>query len=149
VSDINWSAELRKIEREYDGLPPERSRTQIRLQRVQEIIAKSRFEERLNIVGVRVQLALIGALGTSLFWWPYGHSCGFSLWAFLAAQTVVIVGGLAIAIRTWRDQRVWPFAGSALFIMIAWTVLAVHALPRLGYAPGASLNATWTCHTQR
>src|SRR5262249_60890188 len=52
VSDINWNVELRKIVREYDGLPPERSRTQIRLQKIQEIVAKDRLSERLTLVGI-------------------------------------------------------------------------------------------------
>jgi hypothetical protein len=66
VSGINWSVELRKIEREYDGLPPSRSRTQIRLQKVQEIIARGRLEERLTAIGVWLQLVLVGSLGLSL-----------------------------------------------------------------------------------
>jgi hypothetical protein len=151
VSEINWSVELRKIEREYDGLPPvpvkpaARSRTQIRLQKVQEIMAKGRFEERLAIVGLWGRLILVGALGTSLYWWPYGHDCGFPLVAFLVAQVMVIVGGVTLAVRTWQDRQVWPFAASALFVVIAWTVVALYTLPRLGYATVPSGTAGWIC----
>ena len=145
VSDIDWSVELRKIEREYDGLPPERSRTQIRLEKIREITAKERFHERLAVVGVWARMALVGSLAVSLFWWPYRHDCGFPLAAFLASHLVVIVAGSALAVRTWRERRAWPFAGSILFAAIAWTVIAVHVLPRLGYPSTMSSRSGWSC----
>ena len=124
MSDINWNQEFRKIEREYDGLPPLHTRTQIRMQRIQEVISKAKFEERLSIFGIWTRLILVGALGTALFWWPYGNACGFPLATFLASYVMVIVGGLALAARTWRDRLIWPFLGSALFVVAAWTVVA-------------------------
>ena len=145
VNEIDWNSELRKIEREYDGLPPERTRTQIRLQKLQEITAKQRFEERLALVGIWARLVLVGALALGLFWWPYAHGCGFPLAAFLVSELMVIVGGLSLAVRTWRDQHVWPFIASALFIVIAWTVIALHTLPRLGYSPVPTTSAGWRC----
>ena len=144
MSEINWSEELRKIEREYDGLPPARTRTQIRMQKVQEIISKGRFEERLSMIGIWTRLVLVGALGTALFWWPYGNACGFPLMTFLASYVVVITGGLAVAARTWRDRLVRPFVGAALVVVAAWTVVAVHTLPRLGY-PTVANRAQWVC----
>ena len=145
MSGINWSVELRKIEREYDGLPAARSRTQIRLQKVQEIIARGRLEERLAAVGVWLQLALVGSLGMSLYWWPYGHDCGFSLAAYLASQAMVIAGGLSLAISTWRNRQVWPFAGAVFFCLVAWTVIALQTFPRMGYGVGARAHAGWVC----
>jgi len=71
MSDIDWNVELRKIVREYDGLPPERSRTQIRLQKIQEIVARDRLrgrlDEQLAVVGFWVRFALVGVLAFSLF----------------------------------------------------------------------------------
>ncbi len=145
MSEINWNVELRKIVRQYDGLPPERSRTQIRLQKIQEIVAKERFQERLAMIGLWARLVLVGALATSLFWWPYGHDCGFPLVAFLISNVMVIAGGLSVAASAWRDRLIWPFSGSVTFIMIAWTVMALHALPRLGYAPAMRASAGWVC----
>ncbi|HTI62718.1 MAG TPA: hypothetical protein VL524_04365 [Gemmatimonadaceae bacterium] len=145
MSEIDWTVELRKIEREYDGLPPERSRTQIRLQKIREITAKERFQERLALVGLWAQLTLVGILAVSLFWWPYGHDCGFPLAAFLASQLMVIVGGVAVALRTWRDRLAGPFVGSTLFVVVAWTVIALHTLPRFGYPAGSAARATWSC----
>ncbi|HVE33304.1 MAG TPA: hypothetical protein VNC18_07105 [Gemmatimonadaceae bacterium] len=143
--DINWNVELRKIVREYDGLPPERSRTQIRLQKIQEIVARDRLNERLAVVGFWVRFALVGVLTLSLFWWPYGHRCGFPLAAFLLSNLTVIVAGLTLAVQTWRERVAWPFMIAMLCAATAWTVIAVHTLPRFGYAPFGETNTAWSC----
>jgi hypothetical protein len=145
VSDINWNVELRKIEREFNGLPPERSRTQIRLQRIQAIVAKNRLAERLSLMGIWARLGLVAALTLSVFWWPYGRQCGLPLVAFLSANAMVIVGAIALGVRTWRDRMAWVFAGAALCAVIAWTTIALHALPRLGYSPLGGQAAGWSC----
>ncbi|HEY9227310.1 MAG TPA: hypothetical protein VIP11_11720 [Gemmatimonadaceae bacterium] len=149
MSEIDWNVELRKISREYDGLPPERTRTQIRLQKIQEVAARHRLNERLSIIGLWVRLALVAVLTVSLFWWPYGRSCGFPLVAFLISNAMVIAGGLSLTPRTWRERMVWPFGGSIVLVVVAWTVIALHTLPRLGYAPLGATTAGWTCTTTR
>src|SRR5215510_13009013 len=130
MSDIDWNLELRKIEREYDGLPPERSRTQLRLQKIQEIAAKDRFYERLAVLGIWARLALIAVLGLSLFWWPYGSHCGMPLTGYLLSNVVVIVGAGSLAIHGWRERMLGLFVGSAGRVVVAWTVIAVNVLPR-------------------
>jgi hypothetical protein len=145
VSQIDWGVELRKIERQFEGLPPEPTRTQIRLQKIQDMVERERFDERLALVGIWVRLVLVGALAAALYWWPYGRDCGFPLVAFLVSQSMVIVGGLSLAIRTWRDRLVWPFLGSALFIISAWTVLALQTFPRLGYSMSPPTSVGWSC----
>ena len=145
MDHVDWNAELRKIVREYDGLAPERSRTQIRLQRIQEIVARDRFYERLATIGLWARLALVAALAVSLFWWPYGHECGFPLVAFLLSNAMVIVGGAAIAVRTWTDRLAWPFSISTLFGIVAWTVISVHAFPRFGYPQFGDAHPGWRC----
>jgi hypothetical protein len=147
VNDIDWNVELRKIEREFTGQPPERTRTQIRLQKIQEIAAKQRFSERLSLVGLWAQLTLVAVLTLSLFWWPYGRHCGFPLVAFLLSNVTAIVGGVALGIRSWRDRIPWVFLGSTLCILVAWTVISLHTLPRLGYSPAGGTTAGWSCGT--
>jgi hypothetical protein len=145
VSDINWNVELRKIEREFTGQPPERTRTQIRLQKIQEIAAKDRFLEQLALVGLWAQVALVAVLALSLFWWPYGRSCGFPLVAFLLSNVTVIVGGVALCLRAWRERMPWIFGTAAACMVLAWTVIALHALPRFGYSPAGGTSAGWSC----
>jgi hypothetical protein len=160
VSEIDWNVELRKIVREYDGLHPERprrvaaaarppSRTQLRLQKIQEITARARFNDRLSEIGIWARLALVAILALSLFWWPYGHSCGFPLVAFLLSNSMVIVGGTALVLRGWRDRVAWLFSASALCIVVAWTVMALHILPRLGYSSAGGARVAWTCAARR
>lgn len=147
--EINWNIELRKIVREYDGLPPERSRTQIRLQKIQEIVARDRLNERLAVFGFWLRFALVPVLTLSLFWWPYGHRCGFPLVAFLMANVTVIAAAVSLAVQTWRDHVAWVFLVSTLCAATAWTVIAVHTLPRVGYAPLGETFTTWTCPATR
>ena len=157
MSDIDWNIELRKIVREYDGLPPEppqplrrrSSKTEFRLERIQEIAAKYEFYDRLAVIGVWARLVLIATLTLSLFWWPYGRECGFPLVAFLISNAMAITGGVSLAVRTWQDRLMWPFIASALVIMVASTVIAMHALPRLGYSPAGVTTAGWSCASNR
>ena len=116
---------------------------------MQEIVARGRLEERLAAVGVWTQLVLVGALATSLFWWPYRHDCGLPLAAYLSAHVMVLVGGMTLATRAWRDRLVWPFAGVTAFMLVAWTVLALNALPRMGYSPASGVKAGWVCRAGR
>lgn len=139
---IDWDAELRRIERQFDGLP---SHTQLRLQKVQEIVERSRMEERLEVAGVWLRLVLIGALTAALFWWPYGQACGWRLAGFLGAHGVVVLGGLLLARAAWRTRQGWVFSASALFILIAWTVLALQTLPRMRLDRRPMPSVTWVC----
>jgi hypothetical protein len=147
VSDIDWNVELRKIVREYDGLPPENSRTQLRLQKIQEIAAKDRFYERLTVIGIWTRLILIAALGLSLFWWPYGSHCGMPLTGYLLSNVVVIVGAVILAVHGWRDRMLGIFLGSTGCVVVAWTVIALNVLPRLGYSPAGGTSLGWRCAT--
>lgn len=149
VSDIDWNLELRKISREYDGLPPERSRTQLRLQKIQEIAAKDRFLERLSLIGVWARLILIAALGVSLFWWPYGRSCGMPFAAYLFSNVIVIIGAVTLALRAWQDRLPWIFISSAVCVALAWTVITLNVMPRLGYSPAGVKTAGWSCAAGR
>ena len=149
MSDIDWNLELRRIEREYDGLPPERSRTQLRLQKIQEIAAKDRFLERLALIGIWARLILIAALGVSLFWWPYGRSCGMPFAAYLFSNGIVIIGAVALAIRAWRDRLPWIFIGSTACVALAWTVITLNVIPRLGSSPAGGASAGWRCAASR
>jgi len=119
------------------------------MERIQEIATKYEFYDRLAVIGVWARLVLLATLAISLSWWPYGRECGFPLVAFLVSNAMAIVGGVSVAVRTWRDRTVWSFLASALVIMTAWTVIAMHALPRLGYAPSGVATSEWSCPSSR
>jgi len=160
VSERIWNTEGRRAGRASNGLQPARAgvaaarprrspKTEFRLARIQEISAKYEFYERLSVVGVWTRLALVGALTVSLFWWPYGRDCGFGLGAFLASNGVAIIAGLSLSARTWRDRTPWKFTAALLFVGLAWTVIALHTLPRLSYAQSSAPLAGWYCAANR
>jgi hypothetical protein len=142
VSETHWNTA--RAQR-----PRRPSKTEFRLARIQEISAKYAFYERLSVIGIWTRLVLVGSLTVSLFWWPYGRDCGFGLGAFLASNAVAIIAGLSLSARTWRDRTPWPFAGALLFVALAWTVIALQTLPRVGYPGSAPPTGGWYCAADR
>jgi hypothetical protein len=142
VSETNWNTARAPR-------PRRPSKTEFRLARIQEISAKYAFYDRLSVIGVWTRLVLVGALTVSLFWWPYGRDCGFGLVAFLASNAMAIVAGLSLTARTWRDRTPWPFTGALLFVAVAWTVIALHTLPRLRYPPSGAAFVGLYCPASR
>ena len=144
MSDVDWNVELRKIERQFDGLPPNvRGRRSAcrglgnRRERAIQTCASpssgsghacssSRSWRCHSLVALRASVRLSARL-------------------VLLANAVVIVGGVALAVRTWRDRIGWVFGGSAPCVVVAWTVMALHILPRLGYSPTGGTSAGWSC----
>jgi len=146
MSEIDWNVELRKIERAYDGLPPEPSPNAVRARKAAEERARQRVAERLALVGAWARLALVAALAVSLYWWPGAHDCGRDLAAFLGAESMVVVGGVWAAVATWR-HRLPASHGAALILLIAGLgLVAAQVLPRAGYATVAGVHASgWRC----
>ena len=85
AGEIDWSVELRKIEREYDGLPPAPSPARLRAERALEEQRRAQATAVGDLLGAWARLLLVAALAASLAWWPYGRSCGPSLAGFLGA----------------------------------------------------------------
>jgi hypothetical protein len=145
MTHINWNAELRKIKRDYDrdfdGILPERTNKQI--------ASQPQLSERMSLVVIWAQLVLVAGLAVALFWWPYGHQCGLPLVGLLGSNAMVIVGGIALCVRSWQGRMPLVFSGSALAIVAAWTVIALHTVPRLGYAPAGGTAAAWYCPASR
>lgn len=145
MDQIDWKAELRKIEREYDGLPPEpptaenRSVPQgppaaeIRGQKLPTIRAREEADRKLTLFAASARLVLVGSLLGALWWWPYANSCGFGLAAFLSAKTMIVVGGVWGAAFAWRNRLVTSHTIAVAFVFTGLALLAADVLPRLGY----------------
>lgn len=143
MTHIDWNLELRKLKHDYDGFPP-RTRTGIDRQKT-HIAGQPQLSERMSLVVIWGQLVLVVALVVSLFWWPYGHQCGLPLAGLLGANAMVIVGGAALCVRCWQSRLPLVFSGSAVAIVVAWTVIALYTLPHLGSPPVAGTSAAWSC----
>ncbi len=126
----DWSTQLKKIEREFEGLPPEPSPAYKKLQSEEQ----KRVKQRAAMIGGGARLVLVGALGVALAFWPYENACGSGLFGYLAVEIVIIIGGLWVAVSTWRAQLPRMHILSLLIALAGLVLVAVEILPRVGYA---------------
>ncbi len=156
MTDGKWTTVLRKLEREFDGLPPEPTPARpvspvvLRARRASErqtlVKTLERRQKRNVVLGTTGRLVLVFALAATINFWPYGHACGFGLITYVAAQALIVVGGLWTAIWTW-NQRI-PHAHGVAMAMVLWglVLLAGQVLPRVGYARVDPANPPhWWC----
>lgn len=130
----DWSTQLKKIEREFEGLPPEPSPAYKKLLSEEEKRAQERARQRAASIGVTARLILVGAVAVSLAFWPYENDCGFGLFGFLGAEAVIVIGGLWVAITTWRARLPRMHILSLLITLGGLILMAGEVLPRIGYA---------------
>jgi hypothetical protein len=146
VTEIHWPTELRKIEREFEGLPPEPSAVQLRVRREAERRAEQRRHERAAAIGAWVRLILVIALGVGVAVWPYRRECGPELVAYLGSAAMIVVGGLWVAAHTWRWRMARTHAIGVALVLWGLALLATQALPRVGSVnAGAANPARWWC----
>ena len=146
LSEINWALELKKIEREFDGLPPEPSPSEQRQKRETVRRERQRQDAAGASFGVYFQLTLVLSLGVSLVCWPYDVSCGAMLYGYLAAVLVLVVGGVWTAMATFTHQMPWRHLVALLIVLWGLALGAAEILPRVGYAnPAPNRGTSWSC----
>lgn len=146
MHEIDWSAELKKIDREFSGLPPEPSAEAVRARRAAEHRTHERKRQQGAEVGVWMRLSVVMILVGSVNFWPYARTCGVGLIGFLAAAALIITGGLWVSGQTFRHRM--PKAHAAALIVVLWglVLLAEEVLPRTGYAHTDPLDPPrWSC----
>ena len=143
---IDWSVELKKIEREFDGLPPEPTAAEQRQRRDMERREQEERDAKSGAFGVYVRLSLVLSLCLGMFSWPYDVSCGASLFGYMSAVTTVLVGGFWTALTTWRHRMARSHIVALLVVLCGLTLAAAQVLPRVGYAsPSPDRATTWGC----
>jgi hypothetical protein len=146
LTHIDWSVELRKIEREFDGLPPEPSPSELRQRRDAERRERQAREARAGAFGVYIRLTLVLSLCLGMFSWPYDVDCGGSVFGYMAAVLTVLVGGFWTALTTWRHRMPRSHVASLLVMLCGLTLAAAQVLPRVGYAnPTPGRPTAWRC----
>jgi len=146
LSEINWALELKKIEREFDGLPPEPSPSEQRLKRDVERRERERQEAIGASFGVYFRLTLVVSLGISLVCWPYEVTCGPMVFGYLSAVVVLVVGGIWTAVATFTHQMPWRHLVALLMVLWGLSLGAAEVLPRIGYAnPAPTRSTSWSC----
>jgi hypothetical protein len=146
VSEINWNAELRKIDREYSGLPPEPSPASVKAKRELERKQQEERDNRVGRIGVYARTTPVIALCVAIVFWPYPSHCGQPLYNFLGAVAAVTLGGFWISALTWRWRMPKTHILAALVVLWGLTITAAEVLPRVGYAKAdAQRPPGWSC----
>ena len=134
MAQDDWSIQLKKLEREFEGLPPEPSLAYKKLQSEEERRAQDRGRQRAALVGVFARLILVAAVAVALVFWPYENECGLGLFGFLGTEAVIVVGGVWVAITTWRARLPRMHLVSLAITLGGLVAIAGEVLPRIGYA---------------
>lgn len=148
MSDRDWDAEMKKIDRQIASLPAQ-SAAPARVAPAGAAppaapVATGRPET--STFGVMARLALACVLGVAIMFWPYGAKCGVGLAAYLASVTTLVVAGVWSSIWTWKHRAAKAHTVSLLLITWGIVLAAADVLPRVGYAkPTANHPASWTC----
>jgi hypothetical protein len=134
VVEDNWASQLKKIEREFDGLPPEPSPAVQKMQSEAERRAKEKAQQRAAMFGAGARLVLVFALGAAIVIWPYSRECGWGWFGYLGVEAVIVAGGIWVAFTTWRGRLPKMHAFSLLIVLAGLVMIAAEVLPRIGYA---------------
>jgi hypothetical protein len=146
MTSVDWNEELRKIEREYDGLPPEPTPAELRARYVEERRLEREKDRRAAVIGVWVRLLLVAVLAAALLAWPYARQCGAALFAYIGAGAVVIIGALWVVAGTWRLRMAKTHGLALLLLLWGLTFIAAQVLPRVGYArTNPASPPSWWC----
>jgi hypothetical protein len=134
LADDDWSTKLKKIEREFQGLPPDPSPAFKKMQSEEERRAQERAKQRVAAIGAGARLILVFALFGALAVWPYENACGSGLFGYLGAEAAIVAGGLWVAFTTWRARLSKLHTLSLLIVLVGLGLIAAEVLPRTGYA---------------
>ena len=145
MGDINWGIELKKIEREFVGLPPAPSVGQRQAKQSSERRGQQQRDAAVARFGASARLALVTALFGALFLWPYQRECGVGLFGYMAVQLVIAAGSLHVAAYTWTHRVARVHVAAFVIFLGALGLLSSLVLPRAGYVRAGDAQKTWFC----
>lgn len=146
MSDRNWDAELKKIDRQLEGVsdealfPAKAAKTPAAKAEAQQV------QRTTSTFGVFARLALAVILGVAIVFWPYSARCGLGMVGYLGAVLTLITAGGWASVWTWKHRSARGHTLSLLLVLWGLILGAVDLLPRLGYAkPTTDHPAVWAC----
>jgi len=146
MTGIDWDVELRKITREYDGLPPAPSTGELRARRAAEQRDQDRRQRVTSLVGAWMRIGLVAALAASLPWWPYPHRCGLQLGAYASSIVLVPFASMWVVGCTWQRRLARSHALTIALLVYGLAFAALRFAPRLGHAdPTLVAPVAWRC----
>lgn len=142
-----WTAELRKIERQFDGLPPEPSATNLRIRQQTERRTRERRDEQFRAAGTWGRVVLIAVLaGATTFWWPYPHTCGQGFLAYVAAGVLLVIASVWAMTATWQMRIPSAHILAAVFLLWGLAFVTIQVVPRTLLAASIGMRqSTWRC----
>ncbi len=146
MTGIDWSTQLKKIERQFDGIPTPPTESQLRIEREHERRDKMRRLQREEVFGAASRVMLVMSLGLAMNAWPYDRTCGGGLIAYMAASAAIVAGGIWATVGTWHRRA--PKLHAAALLVVAWGLVLITAqvLPRAGYSELNARNGpAWRC----
>jgi hypothetical protein len=152
MTDRDWDAEMRKIDKQIASIPAQ-SAAPVRAGSPPGAASPAAgaapppaARRETSTFGVMARLALACVLGIAIIFWPYGARCGIGLAGYLGAVTTLVVAGVWSSIWTWKHRAAKAHTVSLLLITWGIVLAAADVLPRVGYAkPTADHPAHWTC----
>lgn len=146
MSDRNWDAELKKIDRAMESVSDEAMFPAKTARTPDAKAAAVESQRTTSTIGVFARLTLAVVLGVAIAFWPYSARCGLGLAAYLGAVAVLIGAGVWSSVWTWRHRAARGHTLALLLVLWGLVLGAIDVLPRVGYAaPTASHPASWTC----
>ncbi|MBW7935368.1 MAG: hypothetical protein H3C62_17525 [Gemmatimonadaceae bacterium] len=145
MSDRNWDAELKKIDRQLESVSdeamfPTKGKTG---DAAGKVVAQQRAT---STWGVFLRLSLTVALGVGMVFWPYSARCGLGLTGYLGAVGALVVSGIWSSVWAFRHRA--PKAHVLSLLLVLWGLVlgSMEVLPRVGYAkPTVGHPAEWSC----
>lgn len=146
MSQTDWDRELKRIEREFEVGSADPI---IRLEPSRKPAGRQVSGPRRtgpSALAVWGRLLLVIALAVGMYFWPYARSCGFGLYSYMGAATLVGAGALWAAASSWQARLARAHSVSMVMIILALALLSAQILPRVGYAVIDPANPpTWMC----
>ena len=146
MADKDWDKELKKIDRQLEGLSDEALMPTKAAPSPGAKAAVVEKQQKTRTTGAFLRLALAVALGVGMLFWPYAARCGVGLAVYLFATAAVVGGGVWSAVWTWKHRTARAHMLSLLLVVWGIVLGAQEVLPRIGYAkPTLGRPAIWSC----
>jgi hypothetical protein len=146
MSDRNWDAELKKIDRQLESVSDEALFPTKAAKGAPAKAQAAELQKSTSTWGVFLRLSLTVALGVGMVFWPYSARCGLGLAGYLGAVTALLVSGVWSSVWTFRHRAAKAHTLSLLLVLWGLVLASIEVLPRTGYAkPTAAHPAAWSC----
>lgn len=146
MSDRNWDAELKRIDRQLESVSDEAMFPTKTAKGPQAKAQAVSAQQGTSTWGVFLRLSLTVALGVGMFFWPYSARCGFGLAGYLGAVSALVVSGIWSSVWTFRHRAGKAHTLALLLVLWGLVLASMEVLPRTGYAKAtAGHPANWSC----